>query len=136
MKKPDLLILIAIWEFIAALFTLGIIIFLTLVAFPSVLGMWGNNWWDMWGIGNAPSIMGSVFAISLIILVLVCYLAVAIIGGIGLLLGKEWGRITSLVHNALSLIVIPIGTIPGTLSIIYLAKAEVRDYFTVKPPRV
>jgi hypothetical protein len=88
----------------------------------------------MWGYGNMP-MMGGIFGLSIAILVLLCYLAVAIAGGIGLLLGQEWGRITSLVHSALSLICIPIGTIIGTLSIIYLTKAEIRDYFAIKKPK-
>jgi hypothetical protein len=45
-------------------------------------------------------------------------------------MGKEWGRITAIVHSALSLFSIPIGTVIGVLSIIYLTKLEVKEFFT------
>jgi len=47
----------------------------------------------------------------------------------GILSRKEWGRAFSLVHAALSLLCIPIGTIIGILVIVYLIKPEVTEYF-------
>jgi hypothetical protein len=127
-----MLILIAVWEFITAFVSLIGIFAIALFAFPAMLGMWGNNWGSMWGMGGTPMI-GGVFGLSIAILVLLCYLAVAITAGIGLLMGQEWGRVTGLVHSALSLIFPPvIGTVLGTLSIIYLTKTEVKDYFAAK----
>ena len=75
--------------------------------------------------------MGGMAAIGLIIalLVLVVGFVIALMGGIGLLRGREWGRILSIVHAALSLFWVPIGTIIGILVLIYLTKAEVREYF-------
>jgi hypothetical protein len=129
MKRPDLLILIAIWQFITAFLTLAIVTGIALVAFPMMLGVWGPEWGNMWGLSNTP-MLGGVFGLSIAIIVLLCYLAIGVVGGIGLLMGQEWGRITSIVHNAISLIFPPIvGTTLGVLSIIYLTKREVKEYF-------
>jgi len=118
MKRPDLLILIAIWQFITALGALIGIIAIGIFAFPDVLGRWG-------GVD-----VGGVFGLSIAILLLVCYLGAAVAGGIGLVIGKEWGRITSIAHAAISVFWIPIGTIIGILSIIYLVKSDIKEYFT------
>lgn len=66
---------------------------------------------------------------SVVLLVMLAYFVLALMGGIGLLQGREWGRILSIVHAALSLFWIPIGTVIGILIIIYLTKQEVREYF-------
>jgi uncharacterized membrane protein len=131
MKKPDLLILIAIWQFITAFVALIGIAAIAVFAFPAVTGYWDDSWG---GMGWRDGMMGGVFGLSVAILVLLCFLALAVAGGIGLMLnrGREWARIISIVHSALSLFFIPIGTIIGTLSIIYLVKQDVRDYFN--PP--
>ena len=46
--------------------------------------------------------------------------------------GHEWARIIGIIHSALSLFFTPIGTVIGTLSIIYLVRQDVRDFFN--PP--
>jgi len=131
MKKPDLLILISIWQFIAAFIALVGIAAIAVFAFPAVTDNWYG--WDTmeWRHG----MIGGIFGLSVAILVLLCYLALAVAGGIGLLLNKghEWARIISIVHSGLSLFAVPIGTIIGTLSIIYLTKQDVRDFFN--PPQ-
>ncbi len=131
MKKPDLLILIAIWQFITAFAALIGIAAIAVFAFPAVTGYWDSSWS---GMGWRNGTMGAVFGLSVGILFLLCFLAFAVAGGIGLMLnrGREWARIISIVHSALSLFAIPIGTIIGTLSIIYLVRQDVRDYFN--PP--
>jgi hypothetical protein len=117
MRRPDLLILIAVWEFISTFGAFVGIIAVALFAFPEVS--------SLHGVGS----LAGIFVLSLVVLVLLFYLSIAIAGGIGLLGGKEWGRILTLIHSALSLLSIPIGTIIGILIIIYLIKPEVRDYF-------
>ena len=135
MKKPDLLVLIAIWEFISAFVAFIGIVAIAVFAIPFVLGVWGN--WEyyggyyngmMWNNGDMPRV-GAVFGLSVAILIFLCYLVIAIVAGIGLLKGKEWGRITGIIHSALSVFCTPIGTIIGVLSIIYLTKQETKDYF-------
>ncbi len=117
MRRPDLLIIIAVWEFFGAFLAFIGIIAISVFAFPAVS--------SLQGIGS----MGGIFGLSIAVLVLLFCLCIAIAGGIGLLGGKEWGRILSLVLAALSLLSIPFGTIIGTLIIVYLIKPEIRDYF-------
>ncbi|MDD5288740.1 MAG: hypothetical protein PHY28_06505 [Dehalococcoidales bacterium] len=131
MKKPDLLILVSIWEFIAAFLAFICIVAIAVFAFPAVLGVWGDWGYSSYGMmnnGDMPRV-GAIFGLSIAILFLLCFMALAIIGGIGLLMGKEWGRITGIVHSALSVLCFPIGTIIGVLAVIYLTKPEVKDYF-------
>jgi len=115
-KKPDLLILIAIWEFITAFFALIGISAIAVFVIPDAIRPW-------WGLE-----VGAIFGLSIGILVLLCYIGIAIAGGMGLLRGKEWGRIVSIAHAALSLFYFPIGTVIGILSIIYLTRPEVLEY--------
>jgi hypothetical protein len=138
MKKPDLLVLIAIWQFITAFVALIGIAAIAVFAFPAVLGYWDGYGYGMMGRDYGMPVWGGVFGLSVGILVLLCYLVLAIAGGIGLTLNKghEWARIVSLVQNALALFAIPVGTVLGTLSIIYLTKQEVRDYFNPPHPPV
>ena len=70
-----------------------------------------------------------IFALGVALLVMVAYFIIALMGGIGLLQGKEWGRILSIVQAALSLFWVTIGTVIGILVLIYLAKSEVSEYF-------
>jgi len=116
-KRPDLLILIAVWEFLSALASLIGIAAIAVFAFPEVGCMWG------------VAEVGGLFGLSVAMLVLLCYMGMAVAGGIGLLQGKNWGRILSIVHAALSLFWIPIGTIIGILTLIYLTRSEVQEYF-------
>ncbi len=117
MRRPDLLILIAVWEFVSAFGAFIGIIVISVFAFPEASGF------------DGISSLGGILVLSFAVLVLIFYLSIAIAGGIGLLGGKEWGRVLSLVHAALSLLSIPFGTIIGILVIVYLIKPEIRDYF-------
>jgi hypothetical protein len=117
MKRPDLIILIAIWEFISAFLSLVAIAAIVVFVFPQT--PFGYN-----------ARIGMLFGLTLAILILAGYCGLSIAAGIGLLRWKEWGRITAIVHAALSCFSIPFGTVIGVLSLIYLTKANVRDYFT------
>ena len=116
MKRPDLLLLIAIWEFIGAFGVAVGIAAIAVFAIPSVSGE-----------------LGAIFGLSIAIFVLLCYLLLALAGGIGLLKGYEWGRIISIVHSVLSLFWIPFGTVIGVLALIYLFRSDVREYFNQMP---
>ena len=113
MKRPDLLILIAIWQFLNALFCSIGIAAIAVFAFPE----------------SGPADIGTIFGLSIGIFFLLCFIGLSIAGGVGLLMGKNWGRIVSIVNAALNLLSIPIGTVIGILVLIYLTKSEVRDYF-------
>jgi hypothetical protein len=116
LRRPDLLLLIAIWEFISAFGVLIGISAIAVFAFPSVSGE-----------------IGAIFGLSIAVFVLVCYMAMAISGGIGLLMGKEWGRVIAIVHSVLSLFSIPFGTVIGALCLAYLLRKDVKDYFNRGP---
>lgn len=125
MKKPELLLLIAIWEFIVGFIDLVGIAAIGIIAFPAVMYEY------RYGFGlDRPGYTAAIFGLSVGIIVLLIYLTVAIAGGIGLLMGKEWGRIISIVQAALSLFSIPFGTVIGILTIIYLTRTSVKEYFT------
>ena len=113
MKRPDTVILIAIWQFLNALFCSIGIAAIAIFAFPKA----------------GPADVGTIFGLSIGIFFLLCFVGLSVAGGIGLLLGKNWGRIVSIVNAALNLISIPIGTIIGVLVLIYLTRSEVREYF-------
>ena len=117
MKKPDLLILIAIWEFLTALGAFIGVIAIAVFAFPQVTML-----------GNIARV-GGLFGLSVGMVLLLAYLALSAIAGIGLIMGKEWGRISAIIHAAVSLLRIPFGTIIGILALIYLVKPEVKEYF-------
>jgi hypothetical protein len=117
-KKPDFLILIAVWQFITAFIALIGICAIAVFVFPDAVG-------PLWG----QALAGVIFGLTIAILVLLVYIGIAIAGGIGLLRGHEWGRVLSIVHAALSLFSFPIGTTIGILIIVYLTKSDVSEYF-------
>ena len=127
-KRPDLIILIAIWEFISAA---GILILIAgIISVISILPVWSSQW-GAWGwerqVMPVPGI--AITVLSILAFLLVACAGIAVAGGIGLLQGKEWGRILSIIHAALAVFWIPIGTVIGILVLIYLVKPEVRDYY-------
>ncbi len=114
--RPDLVLLIAVWEFLTAFGTLVAIGALVVFVFPRAV------YFDRIGVGTLTGLV-------ILTAVLAGYGALAVAAGVGLLLGREWGRIMGLVHAAIGLINIPVGTVVGILVLIYLTKREVRDYF-------
>lgn len=125
MKRPDLLILVAIWQFLCAFFLLIGIAAIDVFAFPEALGY--SLWWSAYGPAFVD--VGAIFGLSIAILVLLCLIGLSLAGGIGILKAKNWGRIISIINAAIGLINIPVGTVIGVLIIIYLSKDEVQAYF-------
>jgi uncharacterized membrane protein (DUF2068 family) len=72
----------------------------------------------------------AIIVLGSVLLVMVAYFILALMGGIGLLKGREWGRILSIIHAALNLFWVPVGTVIGVLILIYLTKTETQEYFT------
>jgi hypothetical protein len=120
-KRPDMLILIAVWQFLNAVGGLIGLIAIALFAYPQVASL------------NGIARTGGLFGLSIGAFFLVCFTILAAAGGFGLLNGTELGRVLSIVHAALNLIMIPIGTVIGILVIIYLGKPEVKEYFEAEP---
>jgi len=117
-KRPDLLLLVAIWLFFSAFLYLIGIAAIAGFAFPEALGF-----------KYGPADVGAIFGLSIGVFVLLCCCGLSLAGGIGILKAESWGRIISIVVAILSLFWIPIGTVIGVLVLIYLMKAEVREYF-------
>ncbi len=117
MRRPDELILIAVWEFITAAGALIGMSAIFIFAFPEVR--------HLHGIDN----VGAVFGLSILVIFLFFTACLAVVAAIGLLAGKEWGRVLSIVYATFSLLRIPFGTIIGILVIVYLIKPQIREYF-------
>ena len=114
MKRPELLIAIAIWRFIvASLLVVGIIAIATL-AIPAA-------------VEDADT--GALFALSISAIVLLALISVSVLAGIGLIKGKSWGRTLAMVTAISDLCWFPIGTTIGVLTLIYLFRPEVKEYF-------
>jgi hypothetical protein len=116
-RRPDELILIAVWEFITAAGALIGMSALFIFVFPEVR--------HLYGVDN----VAAVFGLSIAVIFLFFTVSLAVVAGIGLLTGKEWGRVMSVVYATFSLLRIPFGTIIGILVIIYLVKPQIREYF-------
>jgi hypothetical protein len=120
MKRPDLLILVAILQFLAAFLFLGAIAAIAAYNLPEVLGLRDN-----------PADTGAIFVISISLFIVVCLFCSSLAGGIGILKTKKWGRIISMVNATIGLLNIPIGTVIGVFILMYLSKTEVREYFEI-----
>ena len=118
MRRPDLLLMVAIWAFFSAFLYLIGIVAIAVFSLPEALGF-------AYGPANVGSIIGQSFGI----LVLLCCAGLCLAGGIGILKAKSWGRTIGIVVAVLSLFWIPIGTVIGVLVLIYLLRPEVREYF-------
>ena len=117
MKRPDLLLLVAIWAFFSAfLYIIGVVAIATF-SFPEALGF-----------DHDPANVGSIVGHSFGIIVLLCCAGLSLAAGVGILKAKSWGRILGIVVAVLSLFWIPIGTVLGVLVLIYLTRPEVRTY--------
>jgi uncharacterized membrane protein (DUF2068 family) len=123
MKRPDLVVLIAVWELATAFFaSIGILVLALLAFAPESL------WY-----GDRPLLDGDriwvLFGISIAAFVLLAYITLAVVSAVGLLRGREFGRITAIVQGALLLPGFPVGTVIGILQLAYLMKPEVKEYF-------
>jgi len=113
LKRNYLLILIAVWEFLTAA---NAPVLVSIVVYESWVG--------------PPEVGPPPFAVSVaFIVLLLVYFGFAVAAGVGLLKLKRWGRVAAMVHAALSLLLIPIGTIIGALTLVYLTRSETREYF-------
>jgi hypothetical protein len=80
MKKPDRLVLVAAWDFIAAFWAIISISVIALFALPEVMAPYFGR-----------ALLGVIFGLSLGMLILLAVLSIALSIGIGVLSGKEWG---------------------------------------------
>jgi hypothetical protein len=122
-KKPDLLVLITIWEFFTAF-----IAFIGLSAIIMV-ALQQRTWWFRQGVDFDLAGPWIYFGLAVGGCLLLIYLAAALAAGIGITSGREYGRVLSLVHGGIGLLFFPVGTVVGVLQIVYLTRADVRDSF-------
>jgi hypothetical protein len=116
-EKPELIILIAIWNFLSAFGTfigIGAAIFIFL---PAIFATWLTP----------VAVLVSLVAFGA--LLLLAYIGLCVAAGIGLVYGKEWGRILAIIQAVFSLFSFPVGTTIGILIIIYLSGEKVKNYF-------
>ena len=112
MRQRDVILLIAIWQFLTALGPF--MFFLAIGVFMPFRG------------GFLPF---AGFFFGVMFLFVLAWIALAVGAGVGLLQRREWGRVLGLVHAALSLLWFPIGTVIGALVLVYLTREETREYF-------
>jgi hypothetical protein len=113
-KKPEFIVLIAIWRFMAACALAIGIIAIAVFAIPEA-------------VDNSDT--GGLFGLSIAIIVLLTLISLSVAAGIGLIKGKSWGWTLAIVNAVLDLFNIPFGTVIGVLSLIYLLRKEVKEYF-------
>lgn len=135
MKKPQYLSLVAIWQFFCAFTTFFGILVMAFIALPVIFGF--SNYWDIymgpWLVfGGVPGIITVISSIGLIFLL--AYFVISLAAGIGTLQGKSWARGLGIAQAVLSIPNVPIGTIAGVLTIIYLGKPEVAEYLNRQGP--
>jgi hypothetical protein len=118
LRRPDSIILIAIWEFITA--------------FLAFIGLLAVGFFALATVVAEVDRVAAGFGLSIAVILLIAFIAMSVAGGIGLLTGKEWGRTIGIIHAVLSLFSIPVGTVIGVLILVYLSRSDVRDYFN--PP--
>ncbi len=115
-ERPNQLVLIAIWQF----FTVLPMIFFLLMYIGLAAGQISATDWIellLWVYGaTLAGILG--------------YIVVPVVGGIGLIKGYQWGRKLRIAHAILSLALFPIGTVIGILSLRYLMRKDVKEYFS------
>lgn len=117
MKRPKLLILITIWVCLTALIAFIGVAAIAVHAFPSVVG----SLYFTRGTGLG--------ILSILTIMALAYLGLSVAAGIGLVRAKEGGRFLAIIHASLSLLGIPLGTVIGILTLIYLNKPEIKEYF-------
>ncbi len=122
MKKPDLLVLVIVWQFLSAFLALIGLLSVAIVAFPdATASMWGS------------ALPGFIFGISIVVLVLLSYIIISIIAAAGIIKNKDWGRIMGIVQAALSIFGPPVGTVAGILILVYLLRQDVEEFFKSAP---
>jgi len=115
LKRPSKPLLIAIWQFLTVLPML----YFLLMYFG--LGM---------GQVSATDSFGFFWMLGTTLAGILGYIVVPVAGGIGLMKGYKWGRKLCIAHAILSLALFPIGTVIGILSLRYLMRKDIREYFS------
>jgi hypothetical protein len=123
MKKPDLLILVIVWQFLSAFMALIALLSITIIAFPDApTSMLGS------------ALPGFILGIGLAVLILLAFIIISVMAAAGIIRNQEWGRIMGIVQAALSVFAPPVGTVAGILILVYLLRPDVEGYFKASQP--
>ena len=83
----------------------GLSLLILLVIVPLFIGG------SIWAAAEEPEISGVIGGIGTFLVAVIIILALpGLLGGLGLLMGKRWGKILTIIANAISLFSFPIGT--------------------------
>ena len=74
--------------------------------------------------GDAEGVNEALLLGGIALVVGLSYSVSAVAGGVGLIMGREWGRKLCIAHAIMSLILFPIGTVVGILSLRYLVRKD------------
>jgi hypothetical protein len=121
-SRPESHILLVVWQFVAAFFWLVGVGAAAVFAFPFSPGYEGSS-----------VEIGDIFGMIAGTMFLLGCLGVSLASGVGLLHKKSWAQVVSIVSSALSIFLVPIGTVAGILALIYLLKSRTRDYLNGNP---
>ena len=125
MKKPDGVIVIAIYYLVTAfLFLIGS----CAILFALVTAV--TNTYDM------VSAMWAAFGIGIGLLFCLIFLIGSVMAGWGLLKLKNWGRWAAIILGGIQLLGFPVFTVIGGFIIYYLLRADVVAAFDGEPARV
>ncbi|MEE8471009.1 MAG: hypothetical protein V3S51_06745 [Dehalococcoidia bacterium] len=117
MKRTDIMVLIVIWEFFSASLAFIVIASLSALGFPAAIDL------------SDTARVAALFGLSVATAVFLAYFGISMAAGIGMLSGKEWGRTSAIVHATLSMASVPFGTVLGILTLIYLTRPKIKEYF-------
>jgi len=131
-KRPDLIVLIAIWEFLAVAGVLIALLAISGIAFFFPVSVQTTPGGFFPRIPEAPNAVALLLGIGAFLAL--AYGAFSVVAGIGLLQGREWGWLLTVINAALSVFRFPVGTIIGVLVLIYLLRPEIRAYFNGGKP--
>ena len=129
--RPDGVVLAAAWFVVAAVLALLGVAAILAFGYPAVL--------DETTTGAARRL--AISGVSFGLVVVAAFGAANVVGAMGLLGLRSWGRVWAITLAAVSLLLFPVGTVAGGLIIGYLLTDKAKDAFTpsqrfVLAPRV
>ena len=118
-QRPDGLTIISIWHYLSG----GFFLLLTMIiAFMTLV----------FGVGAFADDLDLLIPTGIFGIIALAFMALSVLNlviGYGLWIRKPWARIGAIALSIVSLMMVPIGTISGALTLWYLLKAEVTTVF-------
>ena len=118
-KRPDGVILIAIYQFISSIPGIILGTAILAIALPAVIQ----------GVRDQIGLIAAIFGISLLVLFTLGFSLILIVSGIGLIAMKNWARWVACALALLIIWAVPIGTLIGGLILFYLLQEDVKQHF-------